>query len=87
MEKGIKQVSGVSLREREFNTMMIACINALGNSVSPYFVFPKVHFKEHMLHGAPPVSDGAGNPSGWSNLEIFTQFLEHFINHLKKKCC
>lgn len=62
---------------------IIAAINAIGNSVPPVFVFPRVHFKDHMLKGAPPGSVGAAAPSGWSNETIFLQFMTHFIEHVK----
>lgn len=32
---------------------MIACIIAVRNSVPPYFVFPRIQFKKHTLHGSP----------------------------------
>jgi hypothetical protein len=69
--------------ERGINITMIAAINAIGNSIPPAFVFPRVFFKEHMLKGAPPGSIGFADPSGWSNSEIFFDFLKHFINQTK----
>lgn len=81
--KKIKQVGGITSTERGFNTTMIACINAVGNALPPVFVFPRVNFKSHMLHGAPPGSLGTCNPSGWSTMEIFLDFLDHFIKHVK----
>lgn len=81
--KKLKQVGGITSTERGFNTTVIACINAVGNSVPPVFLFPRVHFKNHMLNGAPPESYGTCNQSGWSTGEIFLEFLEHFIKHVK----
>ena len=81
--KKLKQIGGITSTERGFNTTLIACINAVGNSVPPVFVFPRVNFKNHMLAGAPPGSHGTCNPSGWSTGEIFLEFLEHFIKHVK----
>jgi hypothetical protein len=46
---------------------MIAAINAMGNHVPPMLIFPRVHFKDHMIIGAPAGSIGGANPSGWSN--------------------
>lgn len=48
--KGIKQVGGITSTERGFNTTIISCVNAIGNSVPPVFVFPCVNFKNHMLN-------------------------------------
>ncbi|XP_022195280.2 uncharacterized protein LOC111052802 [Nilaparvata lugens] len=69
--------------ERGTNVSMIAAVNALGNTVPPLFVFPRVHFKSNMLKGAPPGSIGAAAPSGWSNENIFNQYFEHFVKHTK----
>lgn len=79
----LKQVGGITSTERGFNTTMLACINAVGNSIPPVFVFPRVNFKNHMLHGAPPGSLGTCHISGWSNSDVFLEFLNHFIKHVK----
>ena len=81
--KGRKQVGCVTSAERGVNVTLIGCINALGNSIPPVLIFPRVNFKTHMLHGAPPESLGVAHPSGWSNSEIFLQFLDHFTKHVK----
>ena len=60
---------------------MCACINAIGNTIPPIFIFPPVHFQEHMLNGAPPGSVGAANKSGWMNSEIFISYPRHFTKH------
>ena len=36
-----------------------------------------------MLKGAPPGSQGSATPSGWSNEEIFVDYLQHFIHYVK----
>ncbi len=50
---------------------MIDGINAIGNHVPPYFVFPHVNYKEFMIVGAAPQLDGTANPSGWSTVTYF----------------
>ena len=79
--KGIKQVGSMTSGERGQNVTMLAAVNAIGNKVPPMFVFPRVHFKQHMLRGSPSGSIGEANPSGWSNEEIFCKFIDHFISH------
>lgn len=79
--KGEKQVGSVSSAERGQLVTFIAAINAVGNSIPPCLVFPRVHFKPHMLLGAPNGSIGKANPSGWSNEKIFLEYLDHFIQH------
>ncbi len=85
-ETGQKQVGGIVLVEWGTLVTMINGINAVGNSVPPYFVFPRVHFKDFMLVGAPPGSDGVANPSGWSTEAIFFKYMDHFIEHTNPSC-
>lgn len=80
-ETGQKQVGGIVSAERGTLVTMINAINAVGNSVPPYFVFPRVHFRDFMLGGAPPGSDGTANPSGWSTEAIFLKYMDHFVKH------
>ncbi|ELU12087.1 hypothetical protein CAPTEDRAFT_205214 [Capitella teleta] len=52
--KGVKQIGQITSAERGVLVTMVGCINAQGNSIPPLLVFPRVNFKEHMLHGSPP---------------------------------
>lgn len=81
--KGEKQIGSMTSGERGINVTMIAAISAIGNHVPPMLIFPRVHFKAHMLNNAPPGCIGGANQSGWSNEELFIQFLKHFISHSK----
>ena len=40
-------------------------INTFGNTAPPISIFPRVHFREHVLSGAPPGSVGAQWCSSW----------------------
>lgn len=73
--KGMKQVGRVTSAERGQLVTMIAAINAIGNHVPPFLIFPRVNFKDFMLKGAPPGSIGAANPSGWSTEALFLNFF------------
>ena len=79
--KGLKQVGSITSAERGTNVTMIAAINALGNHIPPLLIFPRVNFKNFMLHGAPAGTIGGANPSGWSNETLFNQFFDHFIQY------
>lgn len=56
-------------------------LNISGTALPPVMIFPRVHFKHHMLHGAPPGTLGLANPSGWMNSELFVAVMRHFIQH------
>lgn len=77
--KGVKQVGQTTSAERGDLVTMCGVINALGNAIPPFFIFPRVNFKETMLIGAPLGSAGAANLSGWMTNEIFLLVLKHFI--------
>jgi hypothetical protein len=47
--------------ERGINVTITVAVNAIGNHVPPMLIFPKVHFKDHMLTGAPTASIGGAN--------------------------
>lgn len=81
--KEIRQLGKMTSGERGVNTTMIACINAVGNSIPPVFIFSRVFFKDNMMKGAPPGSLGVANQSGWSTEPIFRKFLAHFIEIAK----
>lgn len=79
--KGSRQVSKVTSAER--GTLVTTCciISAAGTWLPPAMIFPRVHFKPHMLHGAPPGTLGLASKSGWMNNELFVDVLKHFIKH------
>ena len=61
---------------------MCACVNAIENALPPAFVFPRVHFKAHILKGAPTESLGLICSSGWMNSDVYPEVLKHFIGHM-----
>lgn len=58
-------------------------VSATGNAIPPFFIFPRVNFREHFLASAPIGSAGAANPSGWMKAVEFILFLKHFVKHCK----
>lgn len=55
-----------------FNT-----VNAIGNSIPPCFIFPRVKINQAFLFGA------AAHVSGWMTEENVVVYLEHFVKYLK----
>ncbi|CAH2084120.1 unnamed protein product [Euphydryas editha] len=79
--KSQKQVGQIVSSERGELVTFGAIISASGNHIPPLFVFPRVHYKDHFLEGAPYGSIGAANRSGWINAEIFVTVLKHIQKH------
>lgn len=57
-------------------------ISTTGNSIPPFFIFPRVKFHNHYLSSVPAGSAGAVNPSAWMKM-YFLEFLEHFVSNTR----
>ena len=69
--------------ERGQLVTVCCAVSAIGNTVPPMFVFPRVHYKDSFVNGAPPNSIGAAHPSGWMTAENFLTFMKHFVRHVR----
>ena len=67
---------------RSCTTTVIGCGNAIGNAIPPYFIFKGQRMREELLDGCLPGTAGTVSNSGWSNSEIFKNYLsEHFLRY------
>ena len=80
-QRGKKQVGSLTSAERGELVTVEYCVNAVGNVIPPLFVFPRVHYRDHFLNGAPTSAIGRASRSGWMNEEIFSDYMHHFIQH------
>lgn len=80
-EKRHKQVGQIVSAERGQQVTFCAIVSAVGSCIPPAFVFPRVHYKEHFLNGAPESSLGLATKSGWITSEAFLKVLEHLKKH------
>nr|XP_033472895.1 jerky protein homolog-like [Epinephelus lanceolatus] len=81
--KGFKQVGSLTSAERGTLVTLSCAISATGNSIPPFFIFPRVNFRSHFLLSAPTGSAGSANPSGWMKEEHFAEYLQHFVAHTR----
>jgi len=79
--KGTKQVGSLTSGERGTLVTVALAVNAVGNSIPPYFVFPRKRFKDHFLLDGPVGCQGSGNGSGWMQEDDFFAFIQHFQQH------
>lgn len=77
--RNTKQVGLTTSGERGTLITLVGCVSASGNSIPPFLVFSRVHFKETMLNGAPPGSVGSAQQTGWITTELFVVWLKHFV--------
>lgn len=78
--KGQRQVSKVTSAEQGTLTTTCYIVSALGNALPPVMIFPsmifpRVHFKQHMIADAPAGTLGLANTSGWMNSELFVKTI------------
>jgi transposase-like protein len=76
-----RQVGQIVSAERGELVTFGGIISASGNTIPPLFVFPRVHYKDHFMEGAPEGSLGTTNRTGWINSEIFVEVLKHIQKH------
>lgn len=63
--RGFRQIGSLTSAERGHLVTAAFAVNASGNSISPFLVFPRVNFKNHFLRDGPIGCDGDANQSGW----------------------
>ncbi|KAF2895382.1 hypothetical protein ILUMI_10794 [Ignelater luminosus] len=80
---GQKEVGQVTSTERGTLITMCGTINALGNSIPSVLIFPRVHYKDFVIKGAPHGTLGAASPSGWMSTEVFAK--SWLFHHLGKR--
>jgi hypothetical protein len=76
--KGVKQVGAVTSSERGFLITMAVAVNESGNSIPPFFLFPRKNFRDYFIADGPEGSAGSANNSGWMTGDYFLLFMEHF---------
>lgn len=79
--KGVKSVAQATSGEKGSLVTTCCFINALGNTLPPAMVFPRTHFKSHMIRDGPSGTLGLATPSGWMNADLFVDVMKHFIKH------
>ncbi|CAH1985659.1 unnamed protein product [Acanthoscelides obtectus] len=82
-KKGRKQVARITSAERGESTTAVICGSAGGNFIPPMLIFRRLRMKIELMDGTPPCSVYACNPSGWMNIEVFSQWFDHFLSHTK----
>lgn len=68
-------------KERGTNVTMAMAVNAIGNSIPPFFLFPRKIMSEYYMDNASPLSVGYANGSGWMQRDEFLKCMHHFITY------
>jgi hypothetical protein len=78
--EGVKQVEAMTAAERGCLVAMALAVSASGNSIPPFFVFPRKNYRGYFIENGPEGSTGSANKSGWMTGDDFLLYMEHFIN-------
>lgn len=81
--KGKHQIGAVTSGERGTLVTIALAVNAQGNCIPPYFIFPRKKFQDHFVRNGPIGSAGSANSSGWMQDTDFLAFLQHFARHTR----
>ena len=65
---------------------MALAVNAAGNSVPPFFIFPQKNMQSYFIVSAPSMVDAACNKSGWMKQVEFVKYMQHFIKYANPSC-
>ncbi|CAC5406516.1 unnamed protein product [Mytilus coruscus] len=69
--------------ERSSTTTILGCGSASGFAVPPYFVFEGKRMMNELMNGATPGAVDTVSDSGWSNTNIFRQYLtDYFLKYV-----
>lgn len=74
---GAKQVGQCVSAERGELVTFCGIVTASGNSIPPVYVYPRVNFKTHFMHGAPSGSRGFATRNGWMTQTVFLEVAKH----------
>ncbi|XP_018405552.1 PREDICTED: uncharacterized protein LOC108781928 [Cyphomyrmex costatus] len=79
--RGLKRIGQAEAAERGTLVSMALAVNAAGNSVPPFFVFPRKNMQSYFMDSAPPTAGAACTESGWFQQPEFVKYLHHFIKY------
>jgi len=83
MIKGVEHQRTEIVWFGELSTV-VCTVNAGGNYLPPFIIFPRAKMKDVFMNGAPPEAKGVTAKSGWMNSEIFSrEFLPSLIKRAK----
>lgn len=80
-EKGSRHVGIMSAQERGTLVTLALTVNAAGNFLPPFFIFPTKNMQSVFMDNKSAGAVGYANGSGWMKQSEFAKFMEHFIQH------
>ncbi|XP_051168424.1 uncharacterized protein LOC127286152 [Leptopilina boulardi] len=79
-QKGKRHVGKIEAAERGTMITLALTVNSAGNSIPPFFLFPRKNMQSTFLDNVSPGTIGFANDSGWMCAPDFVRFMQHFVN-------
>lgn len=79
--KGQKRIGVVTSGERGQTTTVICSFNAAGGYIPPMFIYARQRMAPTLEVNGPPGALYNCSKNGWSNEELFIEWLKHFQKH------
>ena len=79
--KGVKRIGQITSGERGSLVTLAFAVNAIGNQIPPFYLFPRKKMSPSYLKHATLETVGLANESGWMQQPEFVKFMQHFIKH------
>lgn len=80
-ETGSKHVGCMSSAERGTNVSCALAVNAAGQCIPPFFIFPRANMQSIFMATAQSSSAGEANASGYMQQAEFYKFMVHFVKY------
>ena len=80
-QKGKKQVGALTAAERGTTVTVEICMSVTGSYIPPMFIFPRMRMKPELRDDLPPGSLPKCHPTGWMQMDLFTEWFKHFIRN------
>lgn len=81
--KGKRTISSATSGERGTTTTVLCALSASGQYVPPAMIFKRRRMKPELIDRAPPGTIGFCSKSGWIEMDIFNEYIKHFVKHVK----
>jgi hypothetical protein len=76
-----KNVISVTTNERGETVTVVACVSVTGVFMPPYVIFKCKNLRQEFRDGMPPGTAISMNKSSYITVEIFHDFIKHFVSH------
>ena len=78
-----QEIGKITSGEKGELVTVVVAVNAAGNSIPPFIIFPRAHFRPHFIRDGPTGCSGDANPSGWMDEENFIKYAAHFVAYVR----